>query len=980
LIIKQILDVKQQDLLYFRHELRSLSPDIIDGLLHFIEQVRLDDADAAFQMETTDRLALHIIDKLQHDLNLIYSQYLRVLKGSYLDEAMLLKSMIAGMTVQFFKSHYPELKNVVYEDISHFRNLHFRFFDALKELGFNIFYLLPYARNQEIFLPKETLFNRVRNKSDHVHGYLSNRRLSDSLFRINAPRLHLAPKIQYTAAISRLQEVEFLAAFIKEKVIDNKIDCSEIGITGPQIQLYRSILDTVLNRYSIPSSNHNVYPLIQSELIQHILLIFELISEKYPVRIIQKILRSHFFNYRSSLTENNVVERLQYLRVKSGKKEILDHLEFLIKQLSETTDAEYRPESEISSMEKLKKAVNTLFNDLTVFKKSQLPEKWIQQIYKLIDKHQLTRKIGTLSETEALWIAQHNLSALESLMDSLEKWHQLQNSEKISVEEFYKTILFITQKSSYSIKNPSRFGVQIFPISQLDRDQFKILYILGLEDGAFPKKATHHFVNNQYLPNRLRPYLVDENLYSEREIFLRLLHYPAENIRISYPRFDKDKPLLPSAFIREMIRISDDTLEAPDITPLVTPADIIGSIYLQMNDAEFGMEEFQENELVSELVSDDMILKQLDFRLDVISQREKIQTDTRWEGNVSADPIVSGYLSEMFTETSFSATQLECYAYCPMIYFFERILKIENPDETEVYLSPLDHGRLIHKILYRFFADNTADKKNLQQLVDIAEQELKNTFLASGLFRDLEFDYFLGSSDITGLFPAYWKYEQSVMETYTTQPLHFELSFGMPVKPQKLVDPLSSDQPFRFSVEGQPFYLKGKIDRVEIADSGSLLVVDYKSGSVPSVREMWEGQKLQLPLYLKAVHHLLQDKYSKLKMAGGAFYGLKNAQDIEKKIAFQDRAQSLTEQKISKYSQFPNKMLDKNQEISFEQFLEVVLKYAAGYITGIRQGHFSHTPNAEKCRGWDGKICNYRSLCKLNSFKQAHLSKSLSKD
>jgi hypothetical protein len=115
-------------------------------------------------------------------------------------------------------------------------------------------------------------------------------------------------------------------------------------------------------------------------------------------------------------------------------------------------------------------------------------------------------------------------------------------------------------------------------------------------------------------------------------------------------------------------------------------------------------------------------------------------------------------------------------------------------------------------------------------------------------------------------------------------------------------------------------------------------------------------------------------------MAGGAFYGLKNVFEIEKKIAFQDRAQSLTEEKISKYSQFPTNELDEDQDVSFEQFLEGVLKHSAGYITGIRQGRFSHTQNAEKCRGWDGQICEYQSLCKLNTFKQAHLSKSPSKD
>jgi ATP-dependent helicase/DNAse subunit B len=981
LILRQILQRNQRDLLYFQYENRSLSPGIIEGLLHFIESIRLDDADETFLRETDDRLALHIIDKLQHDLQLIYSQYLKVLHNSYLDEASLLKSIVSGISAEFFKSYYPDLKNVIYEDISHFRNLHFRLFDALKDLGFNVYYLLPYARNSEIFLPKEPLFNRVKQKASHVHGYLNKRRLSDSLFRINTHRLSLDQKIQYIPAVSRLQEVELLTASIKQQIINNKIECSDIGVTGPQIQLYQPILDTVFNRHSIPSSTNTVFPLIHSELIQNVLLIFELISDNYPVRTIQKILRSHFFNYRLALKEISIIEKLQDLRVKSGKKEILDHLDFLINQFTESRDSELENNSKISSLEEFKKVLKGLFNDLTVFKRNQASEKWIQQLYKLIEKHQITRKIVAFSEQKALWIAQLNLSALESLMDSLEKWHHFRNKEKISIEEFYQTILFIVQKSTFTIKNPSKFGVQIFPFSQLDRDRFKILYVLGMEDGAFPKKESHNFVNHQYLPQRLKPYLVDENLYSEREIFLRLLHYPAETILVSYPRFDKDKPFLPSTFIREMIRISDDNLQAPELTTLLTLSDIVGYVHNEMNESGPDRKDFQENKLISELGSDDSVMNRLNYKLDVIQNRDNLNNYTLWEGNISDDPIVSSYMKEYYETASFSPTQLEQYAFCPMIYFFERILKIESPDESEIFLSPLDHGRLIHRILYRFYAENRDDKRNLPNLVNIAEQELNNILLAPGLFQDLEFEYFLGSPDITGLFATYWEYEQTALNTYTTKPLHFELSFGLPVTSSRQADPLSSEEPFQFGLDGKQYNIRGKIDRVEIADSGSLLVVDYKSGTIPSLRDMWEGQKLQLPLYLKAVHHLLKDRYPKLKMAGGAFYGLKNSANIEKKIAFVDRAHSLAGQKISKFAQLPNDVLDKNgNSVSFEQFLEAVIKYAASYIKDIRLGSFPHTSDADKCTGWDGKICEYRSLCKLNTFKQAYLSKSSPND
>jgi hypothetical protein len=139
---------------------------------------------------------------------------------------------------------------------------------------------------------------------------------------------------------------------------------------------------------------------------------------------------------------------------------------------------------------------------------------------------------------------------------------------------------------------------------------------------------------------------------------------------------------------------------------------------------------------------------------------------------------------------------------------------------------------------------------------------------------------------------------------------------------------------------------------------------------------MWAGERLQLPLYLRAVYQVLQKNYPNLKMSGGAFYSLKSAKDIDKKIAFADQHFAPEGQKISVTARFPNSILgDSAEPLSLEQFLEHVIQQAGRYIDRIRGGDFPHTPDAKHCSNWDGSSCPYRAICKLNSYKQAVVRK-----
>jgi ATP-dependent helicase/DNAse subunit B len=222
---------------------------------------------------------------------------------------------------------------------------------------------------------------------------------------------------------------------------------------------------------------------------------------------------------------------------------------------------------------------------------------------------------------------------------------------------------------------------------------------------------------------------------------------------------------------------------------------------------------------------------------------------------------------------------------------------------------------------------------------------------------------------------AFWEYEQQIQEAYATRPKHFEFSFGSSAGTPAEVDPASTSHPLQVD----SYRFRGKVDRIEIAEDGSLLVVDYKTGSYPSIRDMWEGERLQLPLYLQAVYQILQKKYPNLKMSGGAFYSLKSANEIEKKIAFADQHFAPEGQKISASARFPNTVLgDSGKALSLEQFLDHVIQRAVSYIDRIREGEFPHTPDPKHCSSWDGSSCPYRAICKLNSFKQASINRETS--
>lgn len=981
-LLHEIFKSSLNNLSYFSLYERSYSPIILTELVDYFNEIRLNDADKLLLNIKETRLALSTADKLQNDFHFLFKNYLEARNPDNFDESDLLKEVISQFNRRMLKSYNPNLKYIVLEDISFFKNLHIQLIKHLKSIGLRIFLLLHYGKNPEIFLHKKLLFNKLKGVSDHVKGYRQITKLSNTLFQIRGKEFNFFDKVKIFSTSHRLQEVGALAADIKKRVVDNNWNYSKICVTSPQLTTYRPLIETIFSRYKIPYAFRENKLLGASSLLCFLRIILRIVNENYPVTLIQKILRSHLFIYRDMLLYKNSIDILSNLRVKSGKREILSALEREKKFYESKTDTDGNANINVTEYHQLIHVLRTLFEDISFLEKSGTGKRVYTHFVRLINKHKMSKRIYQQGGEDNQLLSLEIYRALRQFLISLGEWIESSSifnaKTKYSVDDLSDIFEIIAKNSSFNISSPRNFGVQIIPISQLLDQRFSAVYVLGMEDGIFPRGKPTKFPQPHNLTGELRSFIPDDYVTREREIFLKMLQQPADFIRFSYPRFHKDKPVLPSIFIRELNRISSSSLVENANICLFTPSDMLQKLQNYFDpDEPDDIDKHHRIEKLETMISPELI-KSFNHRVVIGRVREKSLESSVWEGFLSGDRLSTNWFNTYFKKQHFSPTQLEIYAKCPMMYFFQRILKVKPYEEAEEYLTALDRGILLHRIMFRYFRKGLYH--DLNTLLSIAKEELGKIPIPHDLLWEIEKEHYLGSSETKGLLPEFLEYEDLISNEYNTLPKYFEWSFGTPFIDTIKIDESSTVKPLVWEKSGEKIFLKGKIDRIEISSDGIVLVVDYKTGEAPGFREIWQGEKLQLPIYLHAACELLKDNHSNLSMGGGAFYILKIGKKIIKKIVFIDHNHPVKHGEIDKRVVLPNDKYHINgNPQTLIQLTERTLNFAMEYISGIREGKFSHTLDERKCRRWDGKLCEMFPMCKVNRKKQALLWENFDK-
>ncbi|NIA08885.1 MAG: hypothetical protein GWP10_03740 [Nitrospiraceae bacterium] len=234
-------------------------------------------------------------------------------------------------------------------------------------------------------------------------------------------------------------------------------------------------------------------------------------------------------------------------------------------------------------------------------------------------------------------------------------------------------------------------------------------------------------------------------------------------------------------------------------------------------------------------------------------------------------PIKKGpQVLEFLSSFTFSATSLDVYLSCPFRFYAKYILNLDIPETIgEDEVDPIRVGTLVHDILREFYLPYinreirlSADSKEV--LIDKSDTALEE------LFGPRE-----GWSGTVRLFREVLLYRLSNFLRLEREYAQGRMLMGLEV-------------PCKWGLcleNGQKFYIKGRLDRVEIDTKGIVWVIDYKTGSKIKIpknittaldrKAIRQGiVSFQLPLYLLLCdrHYGLGSRWSKMN---AALYGLR---------------------------------------------------------------------------------------------------------
>jgi RecB family exonuclease len=263
---------------------------------------------------------------------------------------------------------------------------------------------------------------------------------------------------------------------------------------------------------------------------------------------------------------------------------------------------------------------------------------------------------------------------------------------------------------------------------------------------------------------------------------------------------------------------------------------------------------------------------------------------TRFDGNLAGVAVPSP-LDEVV-----SSTRLEAWATCPFAYFVGHVLRVEPVEipERELTMTALSKGSLVHEILERFLREVLARPGDQQPGPDQPWTDHDHARIRSiaGQACD-EYE----ARGLTGR-PVFWRGDRRQIIELASHFLHEDDQQRRANRSR----PAAAELRFGFGdldavsmplADGRTLRFRGAADRIDVADDGTLFVVDYKTGRPNSYRSLnadnpdERGTRLQLAVYGLAARTFLRQPAAPVQAhywfvwGGGAFERIGYAVDDE---------------------------------------------------------------------------------------------------
>ncbi len=606
-------------------------------------------------------------------------------------------------------------------------------------------------------------------------------------------------------------------------------------------------------------------------------------------------------------------------------------------------------------------------------------------IFDFLCELDVARKLDQWSTGPDESTEQRHRQFYDRLMDVLDELCEVFSDEKMDPQSWVELISYALSGITLAFIPPTIDQVLVGSIERSRHPDLKAVFLIGVTGKSFPGPVGFDSIltdtdrraaeqTDFHLAGGLRRQLT-ERQYLAYIAFTRA----SEFLAASYPVCDEEnRPQTASGFLTDLKELFTDLRE-----DFVSAQPAGGKVYSKA-------------ELLDMLCADtsDAGAKIIDT-LARTPGLERHAQSTRAVKDYDNNAVLDGLLSKKFCPDamSFSPGRIASFAACPYRHFCKHILNLEKRQQFD--FEVMDIGTLFHRALEKVFV--SLKKAGLEwstvgqdAIVEISKSSFdkviqSDTYYTMLAERSMHNRYLIekAKQDISGLCAALAEMSSAGSLKQIGAEIWFDSETTVGYKAA--------------APSGRGFSLKGKIDRLDVAETGegnAGFVFDYKrSTGTVNWSDMYHCLDVQLWAYTKAVEGASVEGV-KIDSAGGAFKVpyttyVKDIHpgclaDYESKFGykckgvFSAKYHELLETGAEKASRYYNFYVSKDGQpygyyktsgilphLDFEKVMQLISNRVAGIVDRIYSGDIEVKPFRAGTRS-ACSYCDYRAVCRFD--------------
>ena len=964
-------------------------PGFVDVCLDTVSELKKYGICADDLLQMSEKADDNILKLKLKDLNNIYKLYDEKLHSSYVDTDDILDILEKNLAENNFYGEFTFFFDEFSSFVPQERKIITRLLSQAKDVYITL--CMDYKTEDNLFRPANDTYRQLKtmckeagctlNKTINLDGsYYSSSELAfleKNLF--SYPTKVFGDNnnaITLTRAANPFAEVETAALQIASLIRDKGYRYRDISVICSDMSGYDYIFDIIFKKHNLPYFTDEKNPVLNHQVVLFVLCVLDVYLDDYSFDSIFNFLKSGFKKIAPvdiSLLENFI------LRTNASKNTWLsdDRWNTFLKNYKYADDEDKAKISDIRHKyivplanfhDKIKGRKNTryvmteLYNYLCTIGLDKTIEYYINHFKN-------SGNLYAVKEYEAVW---------NTIISSFDEIVNIFGDKTVSVKQLRNYIYTAFSNQSIGLIPTSVDEIMIGDIARTRLDNTKVLFILGANEGVFPRPAKSDNIitdKDKAILSKFDyelPNTSDVQAYINQHLIYSAFSSADELLYVSYTVADSEYHTMAPSFSVGRLKKMFPDIEQGDFSKdysslaLVSGADTANEHLVSvMNMANNG-----EN---VPLHWSSVYAYYKEKRPEYIT---KVKRYFRYANIADAldEASVKNHIGDDW-HTSISC--LQKYSACHFSYFAEYMLSLKEKPQSN--LKNVDIGTIAHDILEKICTGMSDDGVTFRNAsMDYFEQKI-NEFIKEYIedlgyrYSDLTKRQLYAVERLSNIMKIAFEAISRQITDSKFNPVGYEVSFNEASDIGSIVIELEN---------GKTLKLNGKIDRVdayETDDKTYLRVIDYKTGRKTfNLNDVINGLDIQLMVYLNA----LVDADKRNEYAGAFFFllddfmvdGKHNQEDevIQKELIKATKLRGIILDSDDIKAAFDSVTTDRIQNAASKEQFEWLSKYIRQTIkelwTELTKGDIAIKPYKRGSRT-PCSYCPYKALCRFDTVR-----------